>query len=250
MLYVLLRLYNRDREAFQLGNYLVKMTVNEVALILGLPNTGCRFTFSRTPPPGHTHESLTEELHGAATEDWSPTVEGVEDRRISLLIKYLLAMFFFPLKSLKVPSCITKITCVREFVKYNWSLAIHEFLHVQFDQLSRVSAIRSAGSNIGSLEGCATLLLVRLYEHTRVHPPVHELARPRISRWSPLLRYSAKFCTKLQENLFLKNYVHYKFMNVLDEEKTLLTEEEYYSDFENPPPEEHKRKKDRFCRLG
>ncbi|KAK8958997.1 hypothetical protein KSP40_PGU018881 [Platanthera guangdongensis] len=94
MLYVLLRLYNRDRESFQLGNYLVKMTVNEVALILGLPNAGCRFTFSRTPHLNITHKSLTEELHGAATEDWPPTVEGVEDRRISLLIKYLLAIFF------------------------------------------------------------------------------------------------------------------------------------------------------------
>ncbi|KAK8958696.1 hypothetical protein KSP40_PGU015237 [Platanthera guangdongensis] len=158
MLYVLLRLYNREKEAFQLGNYLLKMTVNEVTLILGLPNAGLRFTFSRSPVVDKTHKSLTEEIHRAADEEGSPMVEG---RRLCMLVKYLLVMFFFPLKSLKVPSCINKITCLPEFVKYNWPLAIHEFLHLQFDHLSRVSVIRNAGSNIGFFEGCTTVLLVK-----------------------------------------------------------------------------------------
>ncbi|KAK8942010.1 hypothetical protein KSP40_PGU015609 [Platanthera guangdongensis] len=147
MLYALLRLYNKDKQAFQLGKYLVKMTVNEVALILGIPNAGLRFNFSRSPVLDMTHKRLTKEIHRAADEDGSHHDEGI---RLSMLINYLLAMFFFPLKSLKVPSCVTKITCLPESVKYNWPLAIHEFLHLQFDHLSRVSAIRNAGSNIGS----------------------------------------------------------------------------------------------------
>ncbi|KAK8963508.1 hypothetical protein KSP40_PGU004958 [Platanthera guangdongensis] len=68
MLYVLLRLYNKDKQAFQLGKYLVKMTVNEVALILGLPNAGLRFKFSRSPVVDKTHKILTEEIHRAADE--------------------------------------------------------------------------------------------------------------------------------------------------------------------------------------
>ncbi|KAK8936850.1 hypothetical protein KSP39_PZI012536 [Platanthera zijinensis] len=157
MLYVLLRLYNKDKQAFQLGKYLVKMTVNEVALILGLPNAGLHFKFSRSPVLDKTHKNLTDEIHRAADEEGSHHDEGII---LSMLVNYLIAMFFFPLKSLKVPSCITKITCLPEFLKYNWPLTIHEFLHLQFDHLSRVSAVRDAGSNIGSLEGCATVLLV------------------------------------------------------------------------------------------
>ncbi|KAK8962125.1 hypothetical protein KSP40_PGU000582 [Platanthera guangdongensis] len=92
MLYVLLRLYNKDKQAFQLGKYLVKMIVNEVALILGLPNAGLRFKFSRSPVVYMTHKRLTEEIHRAADEE------------------------------------------------------------------GRVSVILNAGSNIGSLEGCATVI--------------------------------------------------------------------------------------------
>ncbi|KAK8947644.1 hypothetical protein KSP40_PGU020627 [Platanthera guangdongensis] len=157
MLYVLLRLYNKDKQAFQLGKYLVKMTVNEMALILGLPNAGLRFKFSKSPVVDMTHMRLTEEIHKAVDEEGSHHDEGI---RLIMLINYLLAMFFFSLKSLKVPSCVTKITCLPEFLKYNWPLVIHEFLHLQFDHLSRVSAIQNAGGNIGSLEGCATVLLV------------------------------------------------------------------------------------------
>ncbi|KAK8923990.1 Ubiquitin-like-specific protease 1A [Platanthera zijinensis] len=219
MLYVLLRLYNKDKQAFQLGKYLVKMTVNEVALILGLPNAGLHFKFSRSPVLDKTHKKLTEEIHRAADEEGSHHDEGII---LSMLVNYLIAMFFFPLKSLKVPSCITEITCLPEFLKYNWPLAIHEFLHLQFDHLSRVSAVRNAGSNIGSLEGCATVLLVWMYEHTKLQPPLVDLARPRVCRWSPTLKYSAKFCMKVQDNLFIKNYVIREFRNVLVEEKVLL----------------------------
>ncbi|KAK8956622.1 hypothetical protein KSP39_PZI001194 [Platanthera zijinensis] len=124
---------------------------------IGSPKCGSSLKFSRSPVLDKTHKNLTEEIHRAADEEGSHHDEGI---RLSMLVNYLIAIFFFPLKSLKVPSCITKITCLPEFLKYNWPLAIHEFLHLQFDHLSRVSVVRNAGNNIGSLEGCTTVLLV------------------------------------------------------------------------------------------
>ncbi|KAK8959158.1 hypothetical protein KSP40_PGU001734 [Platanthera guangdongensis] len=190
----------REKEAFQLGNYLLKMTVNEVALILGLPNAGLRFTFSRSPIVDKTHKNLTEEIHRTADEEGSPMLEG---RRLCML----------------------------------------------FDHLSRVSTIRNAVSNIGSLEGCATVLLVWMYEHSKLQPSLVDLARPRVCRWYPTLKYSAKFCMKVQENFFIKNYVKKKFMNVLDEEKVLLGEEDDDSDFETPPPRKDKRRRVQFATI-
>ncbi|KAK8963920.1 Ubiquitin-like-specific protease ESD4 [Platanthera guangdongensis] len=236
ILYVLLRLYNKDKQAFQLGKYLVKMTVNEVALILGLPNAGLRFKFSRSPVVDMTHKILTEDIHRVADEEGSHHDEGI---RLSMLINYLLAMFFFPLKSLKVPSCVTKITCLPEFLKYNWPFAIHEFSHLQFDHLSHVSAIRNTGSNIGSLEGCATVLLVWMYEHTKLQPLLVDLACPRVCRWSHTLKYSVKFCMKVIR----------EFRNVLDEKKVLLGEEDDDSDFETPPPRKEKQKRVKFATI-
>ncbi|KAK8965990.1 Ubiquitin-like-specific protease 1A [Platanthera guangdongensis] len=136
LLYVLLRLYNRDKQAFLIGNYYMKLTVNEVALILGLPNSGVSFKFTRSPLLDLTHKCLNEKLSEVTEEEWSPTLE---ERRISLVVKYLLCMFFFPLKNLK---------------------AIHGFLHSQFDGLSKICEVRGAGENIGYLEGCSTVLLV------------------------------------------------------------------------------------------
>ncbi|KAK8963214.1 hypothetical protein KSP40_PGU011882 [Platanthera guangdongensis] len=119
----------------------MKLTVNEVALVLGLPNSGVPFKFTRSPILDLTHKCLNEKLREVTEEEWSPALE---ERRISLIIKYLLCMFFFPLKNLKVPACLDAIKDIQDFVKYNWPQAIHGFLHSQFDGLSKICKVRGA----------------------------------------------------------------------------------------------------------
>ncbi|KAK8948024.1 hypothetical protein KSP40_PGU007123 [Platanthera guangdongensis] len=241
LLYVLLRLYNRDKQAFLIGNYYMKLTVNEVALVLGLPNSRIPFKFTRSPLLDLTHKCLNEKLSEVIEEERSPALE---ERRISLIVKYLLCMFFFPLKNLKVPACLDGIKDIQDFVKYNWPQTIHGFLHSQFDGLSKICEVRGAGENIGYLEGCSTVLLVWLYEHTKIQPPLVETARPRIYRWSLTLSYSAKFCLEVERNLRRRKYVITTFANVGDDELSLLGVEELESDFETGPEKKENRKRD------
>ncbi|KAK8960632.1 putative ubiquitin-like-specific protease 1B [Platanthera guangdongensis] len=144
LLYVLLRLYNRDKQAFLISNYYMKLTVNEVTLVLGLPNSGVPFKFTRSPLLDLTHKCLNKKLSEVTEEEWSPALE---ERRISLI-------------NLKVPACLDDIKDIQDFVKYNWPQAIHGFLHSQFDGLSKICEVRGAGENIRYLEGCSTVLLV------------------------------------------------------------------------------------------
>ncbi|KAK8942289.1 putative ubiquitin-like-specific protease 1B [Platanthera guangdongensis] len=219
----------------------MKLTVNEVALVLRLPNSGVPFKFTRSPLLDLTHKWLNEKLSEVTEEEWSPALE---ERRISLIVKYLLCMFFFPLKNLKVPACLDGIKDIQDFVKYNWPQAIHGFMHSQFDGLSKICEVRWAGENIEYLEGCATVLLVWLYEHTKIQPPLIEAARPRIYRWSPTLSYSAKLCLEVERNLRRRKYVITTFANVGDNELSLLGVEELESDFETVPEKKEKRKRD------
>lgn len=158
LLYVLVRAFNRDKQSFTVGNYSLKLTVNEVALILGLPNRGLDITFYRLPCTDLTHKDLIEEMNNLAIDDWSPTLES---RRVDALIRYLVNVFFFPLKGMKIPASLYKIHGLSDFLKYNWPKAIHSFLLSQVDSLNQASVVKKVGVNLGYLEGCATVLLVR-----------------------------------------------------------------------------------------
>ncbi|KAK8944998.1 hypothetical protein KSP39_PZI008516 [Platanthera zijinensis] len=158
LLYVIVRAFNRDKQAFLIGNNYLKLTVNEMALILGLPNRGIYFTFVRLPCIDLTHKDLIEEINHLSVEEWSPTLES---RRLDSLIRYLVNVFFFPLKGMKIPASLNKINGLSTFVKYNWPKTIHHFLISQVNALSQASIIKKIGVNLGYLEGCATILLIR-----------------------------------------------------------------------------------------
>ncbi|KAK8962767.1 hypothetical protein KSP40_PGU012967 [Platanthera guangdongensis] len=158
LLYVIVRAFNRDKQAFLIGNNYLKLTVNDVALILGLPNRGIDFIFVRLPCIDLTHKDLIEQINHLSVEDWSPTLES---RRLDRFIRYLVNVFFFPLKGMKIPTSLHKINGLLTFIKYNWPKAIHRFLLSQIDALSQASVVKKIGVNLGYLEGCATILLVR-----------------------------------------------------------------------------------------
>ncbi|KAK8937487.1 hypothetical protein KSP39_PZI012779 [Platanthera zijinensis] len=158
LLYVIVRAFNRDKQAFLIENNYLKLTINEVALILGLPNRGIDFTFVRLPCIDLTHKDLIEEINDLSVEDCSPMLES---RRLDSLIRYSINVFFFPLKGMKIPASLHKINGLLTFVKYNWPMAIHHFLLSQVDALSQASVAKKIGVNLGYLEGCATILLVR-----------------------------------------------------------------------------------------
>ncbi|KAK8916548.1 hypothetical protein KSP39_PZI022235 [Platanthera zijinensis] len=158
LLYVLVRAFSRNKQAFLIGNNYMKFTVNEVALILGLPNRGKDFTFIRLPCIDLTHKDLIDEIHDLADQDWSLMLES---RRVDILVRYLVNVFFFTLKGMKIPASLNKITCLSTFVEYNWPKAIHRFLLSQVDALSQASVVKKVGVNLGYLEGCTTILLVR-----------------------------------------------------------------------------------------
>ncbi|KAK8951412.1 hypothetical protein KSP39_PZI004047 [Platanthera zijinensis] len=159
LLYVLVKMYKRDKKCFLLGNHYLKLTVNEVAMILGLPNRGREFPFSRLPCMELSHKDLLNEMHILVNEEWS---ENLEQKRVNLLIRYLLIVFLFPLKTLKIPKCLGVLEDgVGALRDYNWPKAIHAFLHLQLDCLSRANVVREADTCLGYFEGCSAVLLVR-----------------------------------------------------------------------------------------
>ncbi|KAK8938208.1 hypothetical protein KSP40_PGU007876 [Platanthera guangdongensis] len=52
LLHLLIRCYDRDKQAFLLDNFYLRLTVNEVAMILGLPNRGRVLKFARVVTVG------------------------------------------------------------------------------------------------------------------------------------------------------------------------------------------------------
>ncbi|KAK8936990.1 hypothetical protein KSP39_PZI012508 [Platanthera zijinensis] len=70
LLYFLMKLYKRDKRCFLLGNHYLKLTVNEVAMILGLPNCGRDFPFSRLPCLELSHKDLINEMRLLVNEEW------------------------------------------------------------------------------------------------------------------------------------------------------------------------------------
>ncbi|KAK8938301.1 hypothetical protein KSP40_PGU006560 [Platanthera guangdongensis] len=156
LLYYIIRSYSARRNAFLLGKFYVKFTVNHVSLILGLPNRGKEFQFDRFPLSNLKHKELVQELADLTIEDSSPTLES---RRINALIRYILAAFFFPLKGLKVPTCLLDFKGLEDFAAVNWSKAIHTFLHSHFAYMKAI-AIGEEMKNLGYVEGCSVILVV------------------------------------------------------------------------------------------
>ncbi|KAK8952245.1 hypothetical protein KSP39_PZI004584 [Platanthera zijinensis] len=156
MLYYIIRSYSAKRNAFLLGKFYVKFTVNHVALILGLPNRGREFQFERIPLSNRKHKELARELADLTAEDSSPTLES---RRINCLIRYVLAVLFFPLKGLKVPTCFLDFNGLEDFTAVNWPKAIHTFLHSHFASMNEI-AIGEEMTNLGYLEGCSVIIVV------------------------------------------------------------------------------------------
>ncbi|KAK8963203.1 hypothetical protein KSP40_PGU011315 [Platanthera guangdongensis] len=159
LLYVLVKMYKRDKKCFLSGNHYLKLIVNEVAMILGLPNRGREFLFSRLPFMELSHKDLLNEMHTLVNEEWS---ENLEQKRVNLLIRYLLIVFLFPLKTLKIPKCLGVLDDdVGALRDYNWPKVIHAFLHLQLDCLSRANVVREADTCLGYFEDCSIVLLVR-----------------------------------------------------------------------------------------
>ncbi|KAK8953991.1 hypothetical protein KSP39_PZI002373 [Platanthera zijinensis] len=120
-------------------------------MILGLPNRGCVLKFARLPLLDFTHKNLIDELKMLVEEQFSPDLES---RRVNALVKYLLVVFLFPLKGLKIPACLNVLGNLASFTQYNWPNAIHKFLHFNLTVLSQMSVLREFGSNLGYFEGC------------------------------------------------------------------------------------------------
>lgn len=161
LLYRLIRLYRPEKSAFLLGQYYIKMTVNEVALILGLPNRGRDYNFKRLPLSNVTQSDLVNRINELANlEDES---NEVEMQRVDALVKFVLCRFLFPLKSLRIPTCLEKFGGLHDFTRYNWPKAIHSFLHKQFEDLYTLSCTRKEPASLGYLEGCSIILVVSNY---------------------------------------------------------------------------------------
>ncbi|KAK8964610.1 hypothetical protein KSP40_PGU015596 [Platanthera guangdongensis] len=203
LLYYIIRSYSARKNAFLLGKFYVKFTVNHVALILGLPNRGKEFQFDRIPLSNLKHKELVQELADLTVEDSSPTLES---RRINALIRYVLAAFFFPLKGLKVPTCLLEFKGLEDFAAVNWPKAIHTFLYSHFAYMKEI-AIGEEMKNLGYLEGCSVILVVWFLEHTSVASTCREMATPRLHRWSSQLTFSALHCSRLRAQLSMPNAV-------------------------------------------
>ncbi|KAK8960065.1 Pentatricopeptide repeat-containing protein [Platanthera guangdongensis] len=150
------RSYSVRRNVFLLGKFYVKFTVNHVALILGLPNRGKEFQFDRIPMSNLKHKELVQELADLIVEDSSPTLEL---RRINALIRYVLEAFFFPLKGLKVSTCLLEFKWLEDFAAVNWPKAIHTFFYSHFAYMKEI-AIGEEMKNLGYLEGCSVIIVV------------------------------------------------------------------------------------------
>ncbi|KAK8937866.1 Calcium-transporting ATPase 9, plasma membrane-type [Platanthera guangdongensis] len=162
---------------------LLLLQVNHVALILGLPNQGKEFQFNRIYLSNLKHKELVQELADLTVEDSSSTLQS---RRINALIRYVLAAFFYPLKGLKVPTCLLDFKGLEDFAAVNWPKAIHTFLHSHFDYMKEI-AIGEEMKNLGYLEGCSVILMVWFLEHTSVASTCREMITPRCTDGPPSL---------------------------------------------------------------
>ncbi|KAK8970592.1 hypothetical protein KSP40_PGU012775 [Platanthera guangdongensis] len=144
--------------AFLLGRVYKIITVNEVALMLGLPNKGLKFNFNKTPLAMYEQKDLAAEMLRLSEAEW---IEELEGQRVEALVRFVLCKLFFPLKVMKIPKCLHTFSGLEDFKKYNWPEAIHSFLQLQFRQLSIAATKNKSKESLGYIEGCSILLLVR-----------------------------------------------------------------------------------------
>ncbi|KAL0910673.1 hypothetical protein M5K25_018750 [Dendrobium thyrsiflorum] len=183
LVHMLLTKWNVKKQCFVIKGKNIPFTAEEVALITGLLNRGADFVVGNGRTSGVTANDLRHEIDGMKRS--TPLKDLLEK-----FIVYLLSNLFFPLANFRVPSSILPVAeNAEEFLKYNWSASIREFLVAEFDS---IAAKHRNNTPLGYINGFVIILIIWFLEHTKVVDPVEELSRPRFVRWDSQIMYSEK----------------------------------------------------------
>lgn len=146
---------------FSFGSKELSFIVNEVALILGLPNSGEDVRFAIKPYVEITKTDLKRKLDHMARKP--------EDMEADALILHLLMNFFFPSSGDRIPERLVKLADLTEFVRHNWPKAVHTYLVTSMKTIAnKISQLKAATSVllpnelVGYMHGCTHLIVVSI----------------------------------------------------------------------------------------
>lgn len=157
LLYMLMSCYDVNRNIFSLGCKDISFSINDVAMILGLPNHGDEVMYAVKPYSKITKNELKQQLINMSRK--------VDDVQVKDLILHLLCNFFFPSSAERIPEILLRLCEPKEFLKHNWPKAVHMYLlnnmKIIAEKISPLdpAQVRTQDS-IGYMHGCTHLLVV------------------------------------------------------------------------------------------
>ncbi|KAH0461187.1 hypothetical protein IEQ34_008762 [Dendrobium chrysotoxum] len=108
----------------------LKFSADDVALLIGLPNTGDLIYWEAEPLTSYTGIQIKNEIKNI-NKSTSPEVI------VNMYIKFLLSNLFFPNNNYRTPRrLITIVDNIDKFNSYNWAMSIQSFLVSQFNRLA------------------------------------------------------------------------------------------------------------------
>ncbi|MQM07640.1 hypothetical protein Taro_040482, partial [Colocasia esculenta] len=193
---------------FNIGNKSLSFTVEDVALILGIPCT--RFLV-------HHYGSSIEEskLHKRFGKDTAFTRQVIHGHLIDLVgsnekddiedivrlwILLLLCTFLAPRSAYVCsPQMITYLDDIERIRSYAWAVAFHELILHNIEEASKMVKMNAKRGRHDEkprknqfIFGCSYALCVWLLEHTHAIPPISCLIFPQLFRWDASLKKKGK----------------------------------------------------------
>ncbi|MQL80636.1 hypothetical protein Taro_013074, partial [Colocasia esculenta] len=193
---------------FNIGNKSLSFTVEDVALILGMPCTGF---------PVHHYGSSIEEskLHKRFGKDTAFTRQVIHGYLIDLVgsdekediediarlwILLLLSTFLSPWSVyICSPQKIEYLDNIERIRSYAWAVAFHELILHNIEEASKMVKMNAKRGRHDEKPrknqftfGCSYALCVWLLEHIHAIPPISCLIFPRLFRWDASLKKKGK----------------------------------------------------------
>lgn len=166
---IMLQLYNKQLKAFQFGQRIEKITVDDVSRILGLPKDGKKFVFNKNEKRrdcnvlrqnfGHCGDSITKKVADSSlvieVEKANPkkTTYNDKDAAVLILISFFTSFLFPNTASTLTWDLANACSDLESLNKYNWAAAVLEFLEAG---LNKVEA-----NKLVSIQGCLLVILVK-----------------------------------------------------------------------------------------
>ncbi|KAI0498400.1 hypothetical protein KFK09_021641 [Dendrobium nobile] len=217
LVYKLLSCWDSKKQCFLIKDQKLLFTVDEVAMILGLPNRGNNFEIGSARITGKSANDIKKEVISLDESTAMPDV-------LKKFIIFLLSNLFFPLHNYRTPASIISVARnVEKFLSYNWPDSIREFLVTDFNAIAKKM---KRGQPLGYLNGFVHIIIIWFLEHYTLHEPLNSKSRPRFLCWGSDVVYNDADASSLFDGLEVGHLLT-SFDAITTEERALLA---------NPPP--------------